>query len=94
MPKTGEKLESPKTVQENRPRQQISQKRSHISFIPLLCVCNTRHCYEIPVVTSAIQLLKKKKKKGFFKQKNKFESEIKIWLFPVFGTRTVTVTKI
>ena len=31
-------------------------------------MCNTRHCYRIPVVTSAILLLKKKKK-GFFKQK-------------------------
>ena len=57
VPKAGEKLESPKTVQEIRPREQISQKRSHISFIPLLCVCNTRHCYKIPVVTSANQLL-------------------------------------
>jgi hypothetical protein len=68
VPKTGEKLESSKTVQENRPRQQINEKRSHSSVIPLLCVCNTRHCYRIPVVTSAILLLKKKKK-GFFKQK-------------------------
>ena len=67
MPKTGEILETSKTVQENRPREQTNEKRSHSSVIPLLCVCNTRHCYRIPVVTSAILLLKKKK--GFFKQK-------------------------
>jgi hypothetical protein len=65
VPKTGEKLESSKTVQEIRPREQINEKRSHSSVIPLLCVCNTRHCYRIPVVTSAILLLKKKKKRIF-----------------------------
>ena len=66
--KSGAKLLKPsRKIIKNRPREQISGKRSHIFFIRKMCVCNTRRCYKIRDVTRDNRLLIYKKK--FFAKK-------------------------